>query len=91
MTNVQGTAIIRSRGQLTIPEKVRDVIDWAKPNSVVSMTITSDKRILLEPYETFKNKATNWDEVWAGIQWARSLKSKRGSASDFIIRDREKH
>lgn len=85
------TAIIRDRGQITIPNKIRKRINWAQPNTVISITIPSNKKIVIEPFEKKEQKKVDWDKIWEGIKWARSIKGKRGNLSKFIVEDRERH
>ncbi len=89
MNKVQGTAIIRDRGQLTIPEKIRDVLKWVNSSSVVSLTATSDDELIIKPYG--KEEQTDWSKVWLNIDLSRSYKGKKGNLTNIIIKDREKH
>ena len=89
MTNVQGTAIIRERGQLTIPEKIRQVLKWSSPNSVVSLTATSRDELVIRPFEG--KKQTDWSNIWINIDLSRSYVGKRGNLSGFTASDRENH
>jgi len=86
MTNIQGTAIIRDRGQLTIPEKVREALDWAKPFAVVSITTSTDE-IIIKPYV----EKVDWDQIKKDIRKLRSYKGVQGSMSEFIAEDRYRH
>lgn len=91
MQNTQGTAIIRDRGQLTIPEKIRSLADWTSPNSVVSVSFEEDKKIVIKPYEK-KAEKVNWDQIWKDIKRIRSFKTKnKRSASEIIAEDRYNH
>jgi len=48
---IQETAIIRQRGQLTIPDKIREKFEWIQTDSVISIKTTSNNEILLQPYK----------------------------------------
>ena len=87
--NTQGTAIIRNRGQLTIPERVRTSLKWPTPNSVVSLTVTSRNEIVIKPYEG--KKQINWSDLWTNIELSRSYLGKKGNLSSFVSSDRENH
>lgn len=91
--NIQTTAIVRNRYQITIPDEIRKVLDWAKPNSVVSVGVTANKELLIKPFEPDEGKKIDWREVWKAIHEARAIsaKGKRGSLSRFIVKDRERH
>jgi len=87
--NIQGTATIRDRGQLTIPDKIRVALKWPVPNSVVSLATTSRNELVIKPYEV--QKMVNWAQIWANIKMSRSFIGKKGNLSNFIIIDREDH
>ena len=89
MNNNQGTAIIRERGQLTIPDKIRQLLKWSSANSVVSIKIISENTLLIKPYEPYKK--IEWDKIWEKIETVRSYKGKKGNLSSFIVSDREAH
>ena len=89
MTDMQGTAIIRGRGQLTIPERMREILKWSSPNSVVSLTTTSAGELVIRPFMT--KKQIDWETVWLNIDLSRSYIGKRGNLSGFISSDRESH
>lgn len=89
MKNLQATVIIRNRGQLTIPEEIREALDWADSSSVVKMKVLEPQRIVIEPHQ--KTDSVNWETVWDGIALARSFSGKRGNLSQFIAKDRQTH
>lgn len=83
-------SVIRDRGQLTIPDKIRESLDWVSPNSVV--TIISDKsdEIIIKPHDSDVKKEIDWDKLWIDIQRVRSYKGKGGgNLSKFIAEDRQ--
>ena len=88
---VQSTAIVRQRGQLTIPDSIREITDWAQPGSVVSICRNKPDEIVIKPQFKAK-KQTDWDKLLRNMQLARSFKGKyKGSLSDFIFEDRKNH
>lgn len=82
-------SIIRNRGQLTIPDSIRAVREWASPNSVVTITTERPNEIVIRPHK----KEYDWDKIWAGIKLSRSLKGKgeTTSALAFLEKDRRSH
>ena len=81
-------SIIRERGQLTIPDSIRQLISWVSPMSAVSITVIKPDEIIIRPHQA----QVNWDKVWKGIKKARSIHSKgKMSALDFIQQDRLSH
>lgn len=91
MNNIQTTAIIRNRGQLTIPDVIRRAFDWIKTESVVKIVYRSPQEIVITPYIQENIKKTNWKKIWAAIAKARSFKGKKGNLSKFIAEDRYNH
>jgi len=91
MNTIQTTAIIRDRGQLTIPNKVRKILDWMSPNSVVYIKAETTHELVIKPYEQKPESQINWVEIWKRIKRSQSFKGKRGNLSAFIIKDRDSH
>lgn len=86
--NIQAVGIIRNRGQLTIPDKIRETFDWLTPSSVVTITSQKPDEIIIKPYQA----KVDWDRIWEGIKKSRAIKGKgRGSAAEFIEKDRRSH
>lgn len=80
-------AIIRERGQLTIPDSVRKIARWLHTSAVVSITIENPQEVVITPHQPATE--AQWENLLELIKKSRSIKGKGGvSASDFIIRDR---
>jgi len=80
--------VIRGRGQLTIPDKIRETLEWASPNSVVTIISNKPDEIVIKPHQ----KKMDWDKIWEGIRKSRAIKGKgSGSLSKFIAEDRYRH
>lgn len=87
---LQATAIVRDRFQLTIPGLVRGGADWVSPGSVVTIVQQKPGEIVIRPHVA--NKKTNWERLWRSIDLARSHKGRyKGSLSEFVAKDRESH
>jgi len=93
--NLQTTATIRQRGQLTIPDEIRGAKPWLNTNAIVIIKTTPADELLIKPFYNFpqgkEDKKTNWKKIWEGVELARSFKGKRGNLSKFIAEDRERH
>lgn len=89
--NISSTAIIRQRGQLTIPDSIRDALSWLKTDTVVAITPKSPDELVITPYKKSASDRVNWDEIWRKIKLTRSFKGKRGNLSRFIAEDRKHH
>ena len=82
----QTIAVIRGRGQLTIPESIRGVFKWVNPASVVTLTIEKPDEIIIRPHRT--KRQIDWGEIWNKVKLSRSFIGKRGNLSEFIFEDR---
>ena len=88
---LQTTAIVRDRGQLTIPGSMRGKADWVAPGSVVTLVQTRPDEIIVKPHAYAKK--IDWEVLWSRIKKVRSFKGKGGSMSlsEFIEKDRQSH
>ncbi len=89
MTNVLATATIRDRGQITIPEKIRQGLKWPSVNAVVSLSTITSNELIIKPYQS--TKSTDWSRVWNDIKLSRSYTGRQGDLAEFISSDRENH
>ena len=81
-------SIIRDRGQLTIPDSIRKIVNWITPMSAVSISVVKPDEIVIKPHQ----KQVDWDKIWKGIQKARSIHGKgKISTLEFIQQDRLSH
>lgn len=83
------TATIRQRGQLTIPDEIRERLSWVNINEAVRIKTEGDNKIIIEPYE--REKKIDWKKLRAQLKRVANFKGKRGNLSQFIIEDRERH
>jgi len=85
-------ATIRHKGQVTIPDKVRNNLSWLNTGSVVHIIPLNSHTVVVKPYghEEMKKK-TNWDKIWDLISLSRSFEGKNGNLSSFIVEDRNAH
>lgn len=90
-TTYTSTAIIRQRGQLTIPDELRQKLDWLTEGSVVSVSTDLTNTVKITPYTKHEEKKIDWKKLRIQIERVRSFKGKRGNLSQFIIEDRESH
>lgn len=82
-------SIIRSRGQLTIPDSIRTLREWTSVNSPVVITSERSEEIVIRPHK----KEFDWDQIWKGISKVRALKGKGSTTStaEFLVKDRKSH
>jgi bifunctional DNA-binding transcriptional regulator/antitoxin component of YhaV-PrlF toxin-antitoxin module len=85
---MQTVSIIRKRGQLTIPESIRKVVQWTKSESAVIISMAKPNEIIIKPH----SQLLDLDEVWAKIRKARTNSGKGiKSAATFLKSDRLNH
>ena len=83
---VQSIGIVRERGQVTIPTKIRKAAEWTEPEQAVIFVLMKDGELRLRPYAPAHTN--DWSAIWKGVHLARSQKGKRGNLSRFIASDR---
>ena len=88
MKKIATKGVIRQRGQITIPDEIRREIEWAAPDSVVSIELADNGDIRICPYQKQNEAAYDWDAMWTRIRASRSIRGKGGSLSGFVIKDR---
>ncbi|MBI2036414.1 hypothetical protein HYT17_02190 [Candidatus Microgenomates bacterium] len=80
--------IIRDRGQLTIPDSIRNLVSWAAPSSAVSISVVESDEIVIKPHQ----RQYDWDKIWEGIKKSRAIHGKgKMSASEILMKDRKSH
>jgi len=78
-------SIVRDRGQLTIPDSIRKLVNWVTPSSTVSISVAKPDEITIRPHK----KQYDWDKIWKMVKQSRSFKGRgHGSAAEFIAKDR---
>ena len=81
-------SIIRDRGQLTIPDSIRKIVDWITPMSAVTISVMKPNEIVITPHQ----KQVNWDYIWENIRKSRAIKGKGNiSVAEFLEHDRRSH
>lgn len=86
---MKNVIIIRDRGQLTIPNSIRKIVNWVSPMTAVTISMVKPDEIVIRPHQ----KSVDWDKIWEGIRKSRSLKGKgkATSALEFLVKDRRSH
>lgn len=87
MTNV----VVRQRGQVTIPDDVRNMVAWLSEGSAVGLEMVEKEMLILRPQAIVTTKGFDWDKILNKINLSRSFKGKNGDLSSFIIEDRSNH
>lgn len=87
MKPIRKTAIIRQRGQLTIPEAIRRASTWAVELCIVSISLDPTGSIVIRP----EKRHADWKTIQKEMEMIRSFHgsgSQKESLSAFIARDR---
>lgn len=83
-------AIIRDRGQLTIPDAVRKIAGWASPSSVVSISVENPQEIVVTPHQVLNQ--IGLEALFTAIKKSRDIKGKGDiSAQAFLLKERGLH
>ncbi len=85
MEKIRVTRIIRTRGQVTIPRRIRQLASWVSPLSAVAIILERPEEIRIEPA---RRGEVDWEALWEKIRRVRSLRGRRGQLSAFIATDR---
>lgn len=80
-------AIIRERGQLTIPEPIREIAGWVSTSSVVSISIENPQEIVVTPHQVLSQMGL--ENLQLLIKKSRAIKGKGDlSAHAFLMKER---
>ncbi len=82
------TAIIRQRGQLTVPDALRSKMGWLDDGEAVVLEATQGE-VKIRP-RSGKRKVDLTD-FWRKVELARSFIGKRGNLAEVIDQDRDEH
>ena len=86
---MKSIAIVRERGQLTIPDAIRKMANWLRTSSAVTISMEKPDEIKIIPHKA--SHEIDWDTLWRDIKRVRAFKGEDGNLSQFIMSDRETH
>lgn len=97
MNYTQTISKVRERGQLTVPQAVREALNWPEDEVMVKVTTIQDgfrvEKLPISHPQHPKKKLTKrqWDEIWQDFE--RFSKSGRQDVklTDFLRKDRDTH
>lgn len=85
---MKAVGILRNRGQLTIPDKIRQSVYWLNQNSAIVFTVTNQQKIFIEPHQPLKNLQF----IMSLVKKSRSIHGKSSvSGTEFLQQDRKMH
>ena len=95
MQYTQTVAKIRERGQLTVPQEIREALDWPDEEIIVKISTTQDgfrveKLPISHPQQT-KKKLTKkeWDKIYEDMERISRSGKQDVSLVEFLRRDRD--
>ncbi|MCA9372080.1 AbrB/MazE/SpoVT family DNA-binding domain-containing protein [Candidatus Woesebacteria bacterium] len=81
------TAIIRNRGQLTIPDKIREQLDWVETSMPITIAVRGKHEIVLQPVKKVQGKQRKM--LLQTMKKIRKLPSAKTNLTQFVINDRQ--
>jgi len=87
---MEQTLIIRQKGQITLPKKIRNKLIWTEKNSVINIILKNEDELILTPFSSETGSNKKWKNIWNILNSIRKI-GKKVNLSDFIINDRQNH
>lgn len=81
------TAIIRQRGQITIPDTIRQSASWITEHQPVVVFLADENELHIRPVQ----QATDWQALQREIGRVRALPGRPIDTTKFIADDRQRH
>lgn len=83
---IKEVGIVRDRGQLTIPNEIRQVNKWIAKDTPVTMYAVDSETIVIKPI-IIKPKTNK--ELYQEVLELRKRGNKNTNLTDFVINDRQ--
>lgn len=97
MNYTQTISKIRERGQLTVPQTIREVLNWPEDEVVVKVTTTQDgfrvERLPISHPQGQKRKLTKkeWDKIYKDMEKISRSGRQDIRLTEFVRKDRDSH
>ena len=97
MNYVQTVSKIRERGQLTVPQSIRETLNWTGNQVMVKIVTTQDgfrvEKLPISHPQHPKKKLTKkqWDQIWKDFERISSSGRQDIKLTDFLRKDRDSH
>ncbi len=95
MNYIQNISKIRGRGQFTVPQNVRQALNWPEDEIIVKVTTQSDgfrvERLPISHPQHPKKKLTKeeWDRIWQAFDKIRKSGRQDIDLREFVRKDRD--
>lgn len=95
MNYIQTVSKIRERGQLTIPQSIREALRWPDEDILVKVTTTEDgfrvEKLPISHPQHPKKKLTKgeWDKIYEDMEKISKSGNQNIKLTDFLRHDRD--
>lgn len=97
MNYIQTVSKIRERGQLTVPQEIREALNWPEDEVVVKIVTIQDgfrvEKLPISHPQHPQKKLTKkeWDEIWKTFEDVAKSGRQDIKLTDFVRKDRDTH
>lgn len=97
MNYIQTISKIRERGQLTVPQDIRQALNWPETDVMVKIVTTQDgfrvEKLPLSHPQHPKKKLTKkeWDKIYENMEKFSKSGKQNIKLTDFLRHDRDTH
>lgn len=97
MNYTQTISKIRERGQLTVPQQIRQALNWPDDKMMVKVTTIEDgfrvEKLPVSHPQNPKKKLTKkqWDKIWKTFEEFSKSGRQDIKLTDFLRKDRDTH
>lgn len=97
MNYSQTIAKIRGRGQLTVPQNIRQALNWPEDEIMVKIVTIQDgfrvERLPLAHPQAKQKKLSKkeWDRIWKDLEKFSKSGRQDIKLTDFVRKDRDTH
>lgn len=97
MNYTQTISKIRERGQLTVPQEIRQALNWSDDELIVKVTTIQDgfrvERLPVSHPQHPKKKLTKkqWGQIWKAFERISRSGRQDVKLTEFLRKDRDSH
>lgn len=97
MNYAQKITKIRERGQLTIPQEIRDALKWSEENLIVKVETTNsgfkvERLPISHPQNPIKKLSqSQWQNIFQSMKNISNSGKKKVNLTDTLRKDRDSH
>lgn len=97
MNYIQTISKVRERGQLTVPQEIREALNWPENEIMVKIVTIQDgfrvEKLPISHPAHPKKKLTKkeWDEIWKTFEKFSKSGRQDVKLTDFLRKDRDTH